>query len=409
MTNKIYVVGVTYDDLHELQQLPVEVINHCALFISGEKHHHILKIYQTQICPVTPLKETLQEIESALNRGNVIVLGSGDPLFYGIGSTLLKTFRQENLVFFPALTSIQRACSRFKLSWHDAKIISLHGRSHPHLAGLFLSQAKSLVLTDNKNTPAKIASDILEYLKLIDYLEMGEEFQCMVAENLGTDKERIFTGSLKETASQESFSPLNVFALVNNKYEAVSRSFGLSEQEIQHSRGLITKSEVRAAAIHQLCLPKKGILWDIGGGSGSISIEAARLFPELVIYCVEQKEEELANIKANIRKFDCFNVIPVHDNAVNCITHLPPPDRVFVGGSSGLLAEIINISAEKLPQNGRIVVNSVLEKTAREAPKQMTKHDLQVSSTTISVCRNKGTENELQLNPITITTGIKHE
>lgn len=404
---KIYVVGITSENLCELEQLPPEVIADCKLFIGADKHHSLLKSYKAEVKAVTPLRDTLHTIKETLPTGNVVVLGSGDPLFYGIGSTLLKSFAQTSLVFYPALTAIQRASALFKTSWHDANIISLHGRTHPHLAGLFLSQHKSLVLTDGTNTPTKIAGEIADYLKLIEAEELAKNMQCMVAENIGTDKEQVFVGSLDETREKTDFSPLNVFCFIHKKQDEPSSIFGLSEQEIQHSRGLITKNAVRAACIHSLSLPRTGILWDIGGGSGSISIEAARIAPELIIYCVEQKDEEIANIKANIRRFGCYNIIPAHGNAAEIMTHLPDPDRVFVGGSGGKLEKIVKTSAEKLPQMGRIVVNSVLEKTAQQAPLFMQKNMLEVQSSTVSVCREKGTEHEQQLNPITITTGLK--
>lgn len=406
---KIYVVGIASENLPELQQLPAEVLADCKLFISAEKHHHTLQSYNRAIKPVTPLQDTLHNIKETLAVGNIIVLGSGDPLFYGIGSTLLKSLAQERLVFYPTLSSIQRASALFKTSWHDANIISLHGRNHPHLPSLFLSKHKSLVLTDGTNTPIKIAGDILDYLTLIEAEELAGDIQCMVAENIGTEKENLFIGSLAETQAKAEFSPLNVFCLINQNEQNPHNIFGLSEQDIQHSRGLITKSEVRAASIHSLCLPKTGVLWDIGGGSGSISIEAARIAPELIIYCVEHKEEEITNIKANIRRFGCYNIIPIHGNAAEKMADLPAPDRVFVGGSGGRLEEIITTSAEKLPQNGRIVVNSVLEKTARQAPIFMRANNLEVASSTVSVCRNKGAADEQQLNPITITTGVKYE
>ena len=124
-------------------------------------------------------------------------------------------------------------------------------------------------------------------------------------------------------------------------------ALGLTEDEVVHSRGLITKSEVRAATIHQLRLPKTGVFWDVGAGSGSISIEAARSHPELTLFAIEHKMEEIANIKANIRKFGCYNIIPVFGKAPEELTDLPAPDRIFVGGSSGTLSAIAEIAKNR--------------------------------------------------------------
>ncbi len=122
--------------------------------------------------------------------------------------------------------------------------------------------------------------------------------------------------------------------------------FGLTEDSIQHSRGLITKNEVRAATLHQLQLPRKGVFWDIGAGSGSLSIEAARANPHLTVYAIEHKEEELENIKNNIVKFGCYNIVPIFGRAPEALVALPDPDRVFIGGSSGSLPDIVALTCQ---------------------------------------------------------------
>jgi precorrin-6Y C5,15-methyltransferase (decarboxylating) len=344
-------------------------------------------------------------MRSGLESGNIGVLVSGDPLFYGLGRRLLAEFPPEQVQIFPALSSLQQACALFRLPWDDAVTTSLHGRSHPHIPGLLLANGKNLVFTDGANSPDTIAAQLLDYLQLIGDTELPETIRMLVAEDIGLETEKLFSGSLME-AKNRQFSSLNVLCLlVPQQADSGRCSFGLTEERISHSRGLITKNEVRAATLHWLQLPEDGVLWDVGAGSGSLSIEAARLSPRLTIYAVEHKEEEIANIKRNIVKFRCHNIIPVFGRAPDALATLPHPDRVFVGGSGGELWQIIAKTADSLAVHGRLVINGVIAKTVEAAPKLMQRHGFRVEKSTISVTRT-GPDGAIQVfNPITIMAG----
>ena len=154
------------------------------------------------------------------------------------------------------------------------------------------------------------------------------------------------------------------------------------------------------------------MFWDVGGGSGSISVEAARLCPELSIYTVEHKEEGQNNIRANIVRYNLYNIELICGLAPEVFARLPDPDRVFIGGSRGLLAEIIPACVERMLPHGRLVVSAVLQNTAEQAPLLMAAHGLESDARTISVTREKKAycddgQSGLTLNPITIITGKK--
>jgi len=354
--------------------------------------------------PVTPLDTAIQAIENGLAQGNISVLASGDPLFFGIAKRLIHHFGEEQVRVFPALSSMQQAFSRFKIPWDDAAIVSLHGREENHIAGRLLSHSKTFVFTDKKNSPNEIAQQIINYLQLIGNEKLLSKCRLLVAENLGSKEEKVTAGSLVEIADR-TYSELNVLCI--QRPDLPKRTvFGLNENEIAHSRGLITKDEVRAATLHRLRLPYEGVFWDVGGGSGSISIEAASMNPKLTVYTVERKSEELENIKENVCKFGCFNVIPIAGMAADILSNLPDPDAVFIGGNGGELKHIVKESAARLPQHGRLVVNGVIEKTISEAPKLMEKAGLSVEMSTIQIKR-KGPQGLDSFNPITIMVGQK--
>ncbi|MDJ0624656.1 MAG: precorrin-6y C5,15-methyltransferase (decarboxylating) subunit CbiE [Desulfocapsaceae bacterium] len=399
--SEIMVLGIAGSSIQPFQ---ARIMEECRLIVCGNRLAQQVVQNRQAIFPITPLNEALTKIEDELSQGSIAVLASGDPLFYGIGKRLLEHFGKEKVTFIPALSSMQEAFARFKISWDDATIISLHGRAGKHLPGLLLNSTKTFVFTDKNNTPQAIAQQLLRYLELIGDEPARQSCVLHVAENIGLPDEKITTASLGQVAIQE-FGDLNVL-LVEFPRQKREGIFGLYEQDLAHSRGLITKDEVRAATLHRLCLPKSGIFWDIGGGSGSISIEAASLNPQLTVYTVEKKAEELSNIKENICRYQSYNVVPIGGSALQVLDDLPDPDRVFIGGSGGDLGKIISVAASRLAENGRIVVNGVTSKTIEQAPQLMRKAGLQVETSTITVSRS-GPDGPISFNPITIMVGRK--
>lgn len=402
MKNSCHIIGISNSALSAEQK---ELLKNCVLIVSGRRLLQLCGQFSAPTLAVTPLQEALQGISRSLATGDVAVLASGDPLFFGIGKRLIETLGAERVHIHPALSSLQLAFARFKLPWDDAHIVSLHGRSSVHIPGAVLNHAKTFLFTDHINTPDRVASEIVAYLEKIHHPGLLKSCRVLVAENLESPEEKIVAGTLQETAAL-SFSPLNVMCLLCPAGDE-SPFFGLQENELQHSRGLITKAEVRAASLHRLRLPKRGVMWDVGAGSGSVSIEAARMNPALTVYAVEKKDEELANIRANIRHYGCYNVVPVTGTAMDVLADLPDPDRVFIGGNGGQLQGIIEEAVGRLPGGGIVVANGVIEQTVTLAPQYMKACGLVVSSSTIHCSRRDEMGAVVDFNPITIISGGK--
>lgn len=403
---KIFIIGISDPVLTRSQ---LELLSTCSLLVATGRLRDMATDFSGKIMSVAPLEQAITAIRSTLPIGNVAVLASGDPLFYGIGKRLLEEFLPGQLEFYPALSAIQRACALFKTPWDDAVIVSLHGRQHHHIPGLLLENKKTIVFTDQNNSPQIIAVKTNKYLQSIGHRDLIEKITLSVAENIGLPDQNVFTGSLDETAKSD-FSPLNILCLQLPHLQGqkqTSFGLGLTEDEISHSRGLITKNEVRAVTLHQLQLPNQGVFWDIGAGSGSISIEAARTNPRLTVYAVEHKEEELNNIRENIRRYGCFNVIPVFGRAPEVLAGLPVPDRVFIGGSTGSLGDIVRLVAKQLTADGHLVINGVIEKTITTAPQYMREAGFAVSRIVINVSRESQNGAVQNFNQITIMAGTR--
>lgn len=387
----------------------IALITSCSLLVVSDTllpivSRHLPDYPLSRIVSVLPLPAALAAIEEGLTRGDVAILASGDPLFFGIGALLGTQFGPQRLRVTPAISSMQLAFARLGLPWHDARFLSLHGRKRTPLARQVLAHPKVCILTDRHNTPASIARELQATLTP----EQIDNCQCFVGEDLGGRQENQTRGSLAEIAGRQFKEP-NVMIVIQEDSGADGVPvFGLREDELAHSRGLITKDEIRAAIIHALALPRQGVLWDLGAGSGSVGIEAARLAEGLEVYAVERHDEQLAHIAANRRRYAVLNLEPVKGEAPEALERLPDPDRVFIGGSGGNLAGIVAAAAGRLKAGGRIVVSAVLDRTSVEAPPLLHAHGLEVEIRRIEVSRQSypltGT---VRLNPITIISGRK--
>jgi len=384
-----------------------------AVFCSG-RFRGLLADYAGEVLPITPLPGAIDQMAARLKAHDITVLAGGDPLFFGIGRTLIERFGAASLQITPALSTLQLAFARLQESWDDAAWLSLHGRAGGDLLPTLLRRPKVFLLTDRQHRPEVIAQTLatgMEDLGMAD-----DSCRIMVAENLGMADERISHGSPLSIA-RGHFAELNVMIIrltsppppcpPSHASHAPS-PLGLTETEIQHSRGLITKDEVRAAILHHLRLPVEGILWDIGAGSGSVSIEAARLCPGLTVYAIERQGEGQGHIRDNRRRFLLANLHLMSGTAPEALAGLPAPDRVFIGGSGGQLPAIIELVCGRLRAGGIVVASAVTSASRELAPRLFHQHGLQVEMATITVSRETyppHADGPLSLNPITIITG----
>lgn len=382
------------------------LLRRCPAIAVSRRHRPLVAGLDSRLIAITPVAAMLTAVEEALTTGDVAILASGDPLFYGIGRTLISRFGAERVMVHPALSAVQLACARFRLPWDDLALISLHGRPGHDIPGRVLRQGRVLLFTDQANSPDRVAAALLTALSACDDHERIKGIRIRVAENLGLADERLTSGSLAEIAGR-SFVPLNLM-VVEQPSQTETTRFGLTEDGIHHARGLITKDEVRAATLHRLQLPTTGVFWDIGGGSGSVSLEAARLNPELSVYTIEKNPEAQAHIRANIKRYGTYNLHLISGEAPEALAELPGPDRIFIGGSGQRLEAIIEVAVARLDGGGRIVINAVLATTEATALQCLQRLQLKVASSTLAVTRRQYPSGELRVfNPITLITGDK--
>jgi precorrin-6Y C5,15-methyltransferase (decarboxylating) len=372
--------------------------------------------------------DMLDYIAENYTRRRLSVLAAGDPMFFGVGRLIVERLGREAVEVHPDLSSLQVAFSRIKETSNNALLISLHGGPDPEkrrqleyelseLPALIKRYEKIGILTDRENSPSVIASALQSSI-----VNSKSSIKMFVCEKLGYPDEKVTEGTPAEI-TRLTFENPNVVIVRKSGGEEVQKdkpsalpgfrvskpAFGLKEDEIVHSGGLITKDEVRAVTIHKLRLPGTGVLWDIGAGSGSVAIEAARICPEMMVYAVEKVPKRVETIHENVRRLEVSNLKVVEGMAPDALADLPDPDRVFIGGSSGGMREIIDHLSAVMPA-GVVVVNAATIETLNEAVEALEGNLFEIEVTEVSVSRSKeisGKRHMSALNPVFIIRGVK--
>jgi precorrin-6Y C5,15-methyltransferase (decarboxylating) len=341
-------------------------------------------------------------IERLRRRGEarVVVLASGDPGFYGIAGTLLRHLPPDELEIVPHVTSLQLAFARAGVTWSDAIFTSAHARPLAEVVGWARRAPKLGILTDRQQTPALIAQTLLA---------AGiADCRAVVAENLGLPDERLTDTRLSALPGLE-FAPLNVLLLIQDGGWRPRPAFApRPDKAYAHRRGLITKADVRALSLARLALSETDTAWDIGAGSGAVSIEMAELAWRGQVFAVEHDAENAGYIRENVAGYGALNVVVVEGRAPAALDGLPQPAAVFIGGTGGELEAILRHIASVAPPGCRVVMNLATLENLHDALAVMRALDCSPQVTQVSVARGKviaGRTRLAPLNPVFILTG----
>ncbi len=298
------------------------------------------------------VKDVLQSHPS-VRRAAVVM--RGDTGFFSGAKKLLETLREEhNVTVIPGIASPVLLAARLGVSWEDAAFLSLHGRNG-NLIRTAVGNEKTFVLTDGENTPEKICETLCAY-------GMGGLY-CAVGERLSYPKEKVACGPAVELKNQ-FFDPLSVVYIENPTPEKVLRC-GIPDEEFLRGGVPMTKAEIRAVSMAKLSLNRDSVVWDIGAGTGSVSVECALAAYDGTVFAVEKNPEGVKLIRENAVRFKTDNLTVVEGAAPEALTGLPTPTHAFIGGSGGNLKEIISLILQKNPE-AVIVVNTVTLETQTE-------------------------------------------
>jgi precorrin-6B C5,15-methyltransferase / cobalt-precorrin-6B C5,C15-methyltransferase len=389
---KIAVIGIGDDGIDALSQAMRARILDAEVILGPDRALRMLpaKSAAQRIAMSSDLEELARQIAAAQDKKTVILV-FGDPMFYGLARYVGDRVGRDRFDVMPHVSSMQLAFARVMESWDEAYLTNL--ASHPLDAvveKIRTSQRVGLFTSDTCGPP-DVAKALLD--KHIDY------FTAYVCENLGARDETVTRGTLAEIARQK-FGPLNVMVLVreadapDRPREAVGRRvFGNPDEaflQSQPKHGLLTPAEVRAMALAQLDIASGSIVWDVGAGSGSVSIEAAQLASDGTVYAIEMDAEDHGLIRQNAERFRVSNVIPVLGKAPEAWSGLPDPDCIFIAGSGREVTRIAEAAFARLRAGGRLVVNLTALEDVGDLQRTLRTRSTDVSVWMVNIAR--GTE-----------------
>lgn len=370
---KCRIIGVLDDGVDSLSRSALAHLQDAHLVIGGSRTLQLFAEYIDPTAKQLDLSGSLSQVPEWIRTAQVenlrvVVLATGDPLCHGIAAYLASRLCIEAIEVLPNVSTLQLACARLGLPWQDMKFSSVHSKdagdwiegsesSHGMYALLrdIRQNDRIAILTSPENTPDRIA-------RMLVVEGLAGDFEMAVAEHLCQATERIVSGISITAAAQMPFANPNVVLLWRTSVRQYPVLFGLPDAAYQQrypEKGLITKNEVRAVSLARMQLRANSVVWDIGAGSGSVGLEAARLCSQGHIYAIEKNSDDSAIVRANRRNLGISNHTLVHSKAPEGLQNWPDPDAVFVGGSGGELAELIRLIMMRMKPAGWLVMNFV--------------------------------------------------
>ncbi len=355
MNPRVHVIGVE-PGAAALPPDALEAARRCRLLAGAPRHLELVPGFAGETIPLKGRVAEVVERIASDPHVTAALLASGDPGFFGLGAVVLRHLPREAVRLWPAVSSMQLAFARACEPWSGARFASLHARPLETLAPL-LGSARIGLFTDGRNHPGRIARFVLE--------AGWDDYEMVVAEDLGLPSERLRRGPAARFVDWQG-SDLNVVLLLRSGPDPRPLGPGLPDGAFLHRGGMLTKREVRATVLGLLALPREGVLWDVGAGSGSVSAEACLLAPGLRAFAVERDAASVRLIRENRRRLRAAGLVLVHGEAPDALDPLPDPHAVFVGGTGGRTTGILDTCWDRLRPGGSLVVAAALLETLAE-------------------------------------------
>lgn len=348
------------------------------------------------------LVATIEQLLPESEHRQLVILASGDPLYHGIGATLLRYVPAVRIKFFPAPTAFQQLFAALGQPWSDVALFSVHGGTALPYRNI-LRAPIAAVYGDAARPAQKLAAELIARhpASAVRHAAAG----C----NLGLKHQHIISGTLAEIAADSGASAsLSVLALLPDAAVIPPElPLGLNDDCYSHFKNMITHPEVRAIVVSKL-RPRPGIMWDMGAGSGSVGLEAAGLCPGLDVYFIEKDPERYAHLNENIAAEGLPGMTACQLTAEAALPSLPRPDIVFIGGGgAGLIEPCFNA----LLPGGRLVITGVTLKTIAAMTTVLPEYREELLMVNISRSINMSCGGDMLQaeNPIAIAVFVKAE
>ncbi|MCC8169130.1 MAG: precorrin-6Y C5,15-methyltransferase (decarboxylating) subunit CbiT [Oscillospiraceae bacterium] len=304
-------------------------------------------------------------------------------------------FDEFDVEIVPGISSLVYFCGRLGMSYEDINTVSLHGRKCNIVSEVRTHEKNFVLLGEN---PCR---------RLTEF-NLGDT-KVYIGERLSYNDERIFSGRARDFSDKE-LNPLSVMIIENPNFSNAVR-IGINDDEFIRADVPMTKSEVRSVSLSKLCIKENDICWDIGAGTGSVTVEMALLCRRGTVYAVEKNGGAAELIEENCKKFMTDNVCIIRGNAPQCLSDAEAPSKVFIGGSSGNMRGIIEAALAK-NVNARFVINAIALETALGTLNILKELNMDFEVSQINAARNKkagGLNLMCGLNPVFVITAKRKE
>lgn len=352
---QISLVGIGMGSRESMTLEADRLIREADVLIGGERMLRQADIYGKHRFAAYKPEEIRDFVYAHPEYDRVAILLSGDVGFYSGAKRLYEVFEGRQIHVCPGISSAVYFLGKLHKAWEDTALLSLHGRRQ-NVIGAVSRKKKVFALVGEKEGINRLCEKLIFYGL--------EKVHLSVGERLSYPDERIREGSPGEL-KDEIFDPLSV-VLIENPDAVHYTTHGLEDKEFIREKVPMTKQGIRSISLSKLRLFQDAVIYDVGAGTGSVSVEMARMAPEGWVYAIEKKEDAAELLEANRRKFALDNMTVVRGLAPEAMESLPIPTHVFIGGSSGNLRSIMTLALKKNPRV-RFVINAIALETVSEA------------------------------------------
>lgn len=323
---------------------------------------------------------------------NIMILMSGDTGFYSGTKKLMDQLEEYPVTLLPGISSVSAFCAKLGISWDDMFLCSVHGRKQ-NLIQKIRSHRKVFALLGKEEEFHRLCALMTEFGM--------EDVTIYIGDSLSYGQERIFKGTPR-TALKEKFSNLCCAVFINERFEKKKLLLGIPEEQFIRDKVPMTKDEVRCISIAKLQIEQDSVVYDIGAGTGSVSVELALAAEDGMVYAVEKKPLAAELIGKNRDKFCLSNLEIIEGTAPEALLNLPVPTHAFIGGSSGNLKEIIEVLKRKNP-SVRIVINAIALETVAEIAALGREYQMEIVQVQAAKAKKTGNYHLMMgQNPVTI-------
>ncbi len=350
MSQWLDIIGIGEDGVEGLSAEARALVEAAEVIIGGTRHHQLVPgLKAERLAWPSPFDAMIDTILGLRGR-RLVILVTGDPLWYSVGARITKAIPASEIRFHPQLSAFQWAAARLGWSLADIETLTVHGRPVEQIIPFFAPGARLLVLTRDATTPGDVA-------RLLTERGYGDSEMVVLGSLGGPDETRIerVASGWGDTRAPD-FHLLAITCKARPGTPLLTHGPGLPDEAFAHD-GQITKSEIRTLTLARLAPQRGALLWDLGCGCGSVGIEWMRAARDAEAIGVDARSDRLEMARANALTHGTPRLKLIESRLPNALDGLPPPDAIFIGG--GLGEELAERAFDALKPHGRLVANAV--------------------------------------------------